>query len=147
MYSDLSNRLRTTVSSCFNLNDENNLLNYKLIGVSQSALLCIDILARQFLKNKAWIKPMSQYLSVLVQLIEKLSNHIYTSTNTSISDKDEELKLLGSAFLCSSTLLSVSKTKSLPFLPVSISIIITTILFFTYTFVYFILYRLSLVKS
>lgn len=122
LYADLSVKLKATVSSCFNNNNSNsnNFLNHKLIGVSQSALLCIDILARQFIKNKEWIKPMSQYLSELVKLIENLSQHIYTDIKTSLSDKDEELKLLGSALLCCGTLSSFSKTKSLPFLPVSI---------------------------
>jgi hypothetical protein len=135
LYLDLCNRLRQTVLCCLT-NDtsasssaltsaDQIQLNITAFGLSQSALLCIDIIARQFMKFKEWVKPMNEFLSDFVKLTETLTLKISSPSFLQYSNiiQDEVLKLLGSAFLCCGTLSGISKTKALPFLPVRLSLL------------------------
>jgi hypothetical protein len=109
--------------SCLNVKegqDKGNHFNLTTLGLSQSAFLCIDIIARQFMKYKEWIKPMNEYLSDFVKLTERLSLEITSQRFTQLpsSEQDEVMKLLGSAMLCCGTLAGIAKAKALPFLAV-----------------------------
>jgi hypothetical protein len=134
LYFDLCHRLRQTVLSCFRIDSSSSgatdanvstsadqiHFNLSSFGLSQSALLCIDIIARQFMKYKEWVKPMHEFLVDFVKLTQTLSIKISSTSFLQFSSviQDEILKLLGSAFLCCGTLAGISKTKALPLLPV-----------------------------
>lgn len=132
LYLDLCNRLRRTVLNCVlpeslslaspSVSSDQIHLNISSIGLSQSSLLCIDIIARQFMKYKDWVKPMNEFLADFVKLTETLSLKISSNSFLQFTSvhQDEVLKLLGSAFLCCGTLSGISKTKALPLLPVCI---------------------------
>jgi hypothetical protein len=94
------------------------------VGIAQSSLLCIDVLARKFSKQKDWINPMTETLAEFTYLATQLVSSIYdvgaSKSNVSELDIDMEdmLKLLGSTVLCCGSLCAVAKARALPHLAV-----------------------------
>lgn len=71
------------------------------------------------MKHKEWIKLMNEYLGDFVKFCETITLKMVSETfYHSSSERDDIMKLLGSAFLCCGTLAAISKAKALPFLAV-----------------------------
>lgn len=83
------------------------------VGIAQSSLLCIDVLARKFSKQKDWVAPMTETLVEFTHMASELSLSIYGDEENDIEVEDL-LKLLGSTLLCCGSLCSVSKARALP---------------------------------
>ena len=85
------------------------------LGVAQSALLGIDILARQFASAKDWIEPMTQNLDALMSMVQNVNDAVQEFP-LEAAITQEGFKLLGSFYLCCGTLCGVAKLRSLPYL-------------------------------
>ena len=85
------------------------------LGIAQSALLGIDILARQFASAKEWASPMTDALGQLSTIVQGVADTIQDFP-VDAAVTQEVFKLLGSFYLCCGTLCSAAKVRSLPFL-------------------------------
>lgn len=85
------------------------------LGIAQSALLGIDILARQFASAKEWATPMTEALGQLAGMADAVAESI-KELPVDAAVTQEVFKLLGSFYLCCGTLCSAAKVRSLPFL-------------------------------
>lgn len=104
---------------------------HQQLGLAQSSLMCIDILARFLGKRVNWVASL---LSTLAQVVA-LSDELYrVITTTSIGGKDDEgntplemCKLLGSCLLCTATLCSVLGLKALSSLPPIMNLLLSSL--------------------
>ena len=93
------------------------------VGIAQSAMLCIDVLARKLTKHKDWVKPMTETLVEFAHIASILAENIYVAESSaklreSDADSEDLLKILGSTVLCCGSLCGVSKARALPQLSV-----------------------------
>jgi hypothetical protein len=102
------------------------------IGITQSSLMCIDILAKYLCSsnsnNAEWLDKLSAILNDMVTLSATVKKMI--SSIKDESNKDELYKLLGSIYLCCSTLCGGMKARALAQLPVRLYYIIKIVIFF-----------------
>lgn len=98
---------------------------HKSVGLAQSALMCIDVLAKFLAKKPDWVKDLERTLTEVMTLISSLAALTDPQTSNKSSSKlstesiAEYLKLQGSAFLCCGTLCGQLGPKSLSQLSVS----------------------------
>jgi len=118
LYLDLADRLKESVlvavpDDCEERMDEDNDVSPAArIGIAQSALLCIDVLAREFVNKREWIVPMTDILVCFTKLVTRVTTMLYSD---GCNEQDEELqKLLGSSLLCCGTICGLTKARSLP---------------------------------
>ena len=105
--------------------------HHRSIGLAQSALMCIDVLAKFLSRNPEWVKDVMETLTEVLALITALTALTDVKGGSSSNSKGpkislestvEYLKLQGSAFLCSGTLCGQLGPKALAQLSVSQSI-------------------------
>lgn len=141
MYLDLNAHLRKVVQSFLPLlrksgAEEIPVDFYQQSGLAQSALMCIDVLARFLGTRLDWSSVLNETLQEVVEFGSILSQmtgpesaseattakgkKVKKSAGSTISPvvQAEHLKLLGSASLCIATLSSVLGAQALPHLPV-----------------------------
>ena len=117
---------------------------HQLSGLAQSALMCMDVLARFLGKRLDWAEVLTDTLKEIVEVgttlaaltgpettqaaadvtasAKKSKKSSSTSAQCSPAQQGEYLKLMGSASLCTATLCSVLGAPSLSFLPVRLLI-------------------------
>ena len=109
---------------------------HQQLGLAQSSLMCIDILARFLGKRVNWVASLSTTLAQVVALSDELYRSITTTTTTTTKeDGDDEAKkatlemckLLGSCLLCTATLCSVLGLKALASLPPIMNLILSSL--------------------
>jgi len=104
---------------------------HQQLGLAQSSLMCIDILARFLGKQGNWVASLSSTLAQVLALSDELYRNITTQTHT--GDKNDEApaiemcKLLGSCLLCTATLCSVLGLKALASLPTIMNQILSSL--------------------
>jgi len=90
------------------------------IGLAQSALMCLDTLAKHVGRGREWIASLSDALSELLALSSVLVNIVQPpmgETKLGPIELAGELKLLASTLLCCGTLVKVVGAKAFTLLP------------------------------
>lgn len=99
------------------------------IGLAQSALMCIDVLAKNLGSGREWQTTLCETLSEILELSSSLIKltkpQPASSTKRKAAQAQAEtllgdVRLLASAFLCIGSLVRAVGAKTLPVLPVSV---------------------------
>ena len=105
---------------------------HQQLGLAQSSLMCIDILARFLGKRVNWVASLLSTLSQVVALSDELYR-VITTTPTGGKDYEgnapplEMCKLLGSCLLCTATLCSALGLKALSSLPPIMNLLLSSL--------------------
>ena len=120
MFLDLNSNLRKTIKDNLKIHDNKiNIDSIIFAGLVQTSLMCQDVLAKHLGTSDKWIDEL---LDTVAELIE-ISKYILNSLKN-VNDDElvcEYLKILGSTYLCSGTIVTVLGPRCLPHLSVSSS--------------------------
>jgi hypothetical protein len=104
---------------------------HQQLGLAQSSLMCIDILARFLGKRVNWVASLLSTLAQVVALSDELYRVITTTSTGGKDDKGnaplEMCKLLGSCLLCTATLCSALGLKALSSLPSIMNLLLSSL--------------------
>jgi hypothetical protein len=95
------------------------------IGLTQSAILCIDVITRSIsFSNSEWIENVLTALGSLLELAQTIYNELQAVSVSSLTQALSEryqglMKLLGSVYLCCGTLARSAGPRTLTYLTVS----------------------------
>ena len=119
---DLSAHLRRVIQEAVPKKTDKGTSRSSAIGLAQSAIMCVDILASSFGKSREWATPLSD---TLAEVLAFSSAILQFSKQASVM-KDtlayaNELKLLAASFLSFGTLIKSVGVAALPSLPTVMS--------------------------
>lgn len=122
---DLSTHLRNVIQEATPKRSLAQSNRADTIGLAQSAIMCMDVLAAYFGKSREWSAPLFDSLSEMVEFSAAINEITKQSVGDSLYTYANELKLLAASVLSCGTLMKNVGAKALPLLPTLMSILLS----------------------
>ena len=122
---DLCNRLRNMIKECtVSISSEDEATAIAARGLMQSAVMCVDVLAKALGQEAMWSDTLVETLEELNESARSVSVTLLTTSKESEANMDL-LKLLGSIYLCCGTICACTGPRAVALLSVRSQYLLT----------------------